>query len=490
MEKSIQASHVSINVSALAIARAGLMTPYGLDETHLFAGLRTALSKGGDFADLYVKSSEFEHWALEGGRVNRGRYDQDLGFGLRVLHGDQSLLATASSLDLASIMRAADAVSSSRAQAASPVAAIRIEGGKKTYYAPLDPLLALSADGKISLLETVNALARAYDSRVVEVNASLSLSRDLIMLARYDGFLGGDVRPLIRLDLTVQVMAHGRRESASRALGGRSDPAAMDEPRIRQLVKETVDAALVKLDARATPAGTMNVVIGPGWNGVLLHEAIGHGLEGDFNRRGSSAFSGRIGERVAARGVTIVDDATVIAGRGSLNMDDEGVPGQCTTLVEDGILKGYMQDILNARLMQEKSTGNGRRQSYDVLPMPRMTNTYMCAGDVDPDEIIASVRHGIYIASLGGGQVDISSGRFMFSASEAFLIEAGRLTAPLKGATVVGDGADALTHIKLVGNDLQIDLARGVCIKQGQSLPVGVGQPTLRIDSMTVGGTA
>lgn len=478
--------------TAYCRARWGLLAASGLDETQLLAGVSRALRKGGDYADLYLKSSVAESWHLERGKVTRSNYNQSQGFGLRLMEGEQSVLTSADRFDATAIGKAADLAADAVGHAPVSPAGLVLKLPKRgpTYYTLDDPLPSLDAAHKIALLESVDRACRARSPLVVEVMASLSISLDLVFLARNDGYCGGDVRPLVRLDVAVQVVRNGRREGASRTLGGRVGLATFDHAAIESVAALAVDAALIKLEARAAPAGTMTVVIGPGWNGVMLHEAVGHGLEGDFNRRGSSAFAGRIGQRVAAPGVTIVDDGTVPGSRGSLNIDDEGTPGQCTTLIEDGILVSYMQDSLNARLMGVANTGNGRRESYDVLPMPRMTNTYMRAGGVDPAEIIASVKQGIYIAHLEGGQVDISSGRFMFAASEAFLIENGRLSAPVKGATVLGNGPQSLKNVKLIGNDLEINMASGVCGKAGQSVPVGVGQPTLRIDGMTVGGTA
>ncbi|AKJ70320.2 metalloprotease TldD [Pandoraea thiooxydans] len=476
---------------AYGSASDALLSRNGLGEDNLISNASLALGKGGDYADIYLKSSMVESWAIESGEVKRGSFGIDQGFGVRAVRGEQSVLATSQRIDFPSVRQACNVVAGPLgAQASNGNAVVRMNQATPIYYGFDDPVAAIDSSEKTALLEAIDNAARRYDARVVEVMASLTVSRDIVFIARHDGYCGSDIRPLSRLDVMVQVMQNGRRESASRTIGGRGNLGGLTQQAIRELAAEAVDAALSKLDAQAAPAGTMTVVIGPGWNGVLLHEAVGHGLEGDFNRRGASAFAGRIGQRVAAPGVTIVDDGTVVGSRGSVNIDDEGTPGQCTTLIEDGILTGYMQDTLNARLAGVASTGNGRRESYDVLPMPRMTNTYMRSGGVDPDEIIASVKRGIYVAHLGGGQVDITSGRFVFSASEAFLIDNGKLTTPVKGATVLGDGPESLKRVKLIGNDLRIDTAAGVCGKGGQSVPVGVGQPTLRIDEMTVGGTA
>ncbi|WP_454740075.1 metallopeptidase TldD-related protein [Cupriavidus necator] len=478
--------------NAYAAARTELLSKHGLDEQSLMVGLSAALQKGGDYADLFLQASTNESWGLDGGRVKRASYGQHHGFGLRALQGEQAVLATSQRFDTDAIAYAAKTVSGAIAQAnmgcVVPAVSLHIDG--PSYYPPEDPLPGLDATEKVVLLEMVNSLARARDPRVVEVMARLSTSVDYMVLARHDGYCTGDTRPLVRLDVSVHVQQNGRRENATRAIGGRANLRSFDAEAVVAMVGQVVDAALHKLESKEAPAGTMTLVIAPGWNGVMLHEAVGHGLEGDFNRRGSSAFAGRIGQRVAAPGITIVDDGTVPGSRGSINVDDEGTPGQCTTLIEDGILVGYMQDSLNARLSGVKATGNGRRESYNVLPMPRMTNTYMRAGTVDPEEIISSVKSGIYVANLGSGQVDITSGRFVFAASEAFLIENGKLTAPVKGATVLGDGANALTKVKFIGNDLKIDKATGVCGKAGQSVPVGVGQPTMCIEDMTIGGSA
>jgi len=469
-----------------------LLAAQGLDLGGLFGCVSQAMGAHADFADLFVQASVSEHWALEKSAVKRGVYHAETGFGLRAVHGEQAVLSTSQRVDAEALRRAAGIVSGATAQGGAPARVIAVANRAEPtrYYPADDPLGTLDSAAKIALLERVDRHARACDPSVAEVEASLSATHQLVVIARSDGRHAVDVRPLVRLDINVQVLRGGARESASRTLGGRAGYAMFTDPAIRAAAREAVEAALGKLDARAAPAGVMSVVIGPGWNGVLLHEAVGHGLEGDFNRRGASAFAGRIGERVAAPGVTIVDDGTVPGSRGSVSVDDEGTPGRCTTLIEDGILRAYIHDETNARLMGTTSTGNGRRESYQSLPMPRMTNTYMRAGERDPEEIVRSVKRGIYVAHLGGGSVDITSGRFVFSASEAFLIEDGRLGAPIRGATVLGNGPESLKQVRLIGNDLALDTAMGVCGKAGQSVPVGVGQPTLRIDEMTVGGTA
>jgi TldD protein len=357
-------------------------------------------------------------------------------------------------------------------------------------YSDINPLDSLQPKEKIALLESIERRAKARDPRIIQVMASLAGEFDVVLVVRADGLLAADVRPLVRVSVHVIAEQNGRRESGSSGGGARHDYLYFDTELINRYVDEAVDGALINLESRAAPAGPMTVVMGPGWPGVLLHEAVGHGLEGDFNRKGSSAFAGRIGQRVAAKGVTVVDDGTLSGRRGSLNIDDEGTPTQCTTLIEDGILKGYIQDSLNARLMNMPLTGNGRRESFASLPMPRMTNTYMLAGKDDPQEIVASIKRGLYAVNFGGGQVDITSGKFVFSASEAYWVENGKIQYPVKGATIIGSGPESLKQVSMIGNDLKLDGGVGVCGKEGQSVPVGVGQPTLRIDSLTVGGTA
>jgi TldD protein len=362
--------------------------------------------------------------------------------------------------------------------------------GSRSLYPGIDPIGTLDSAAKIALLEKVEKLAKARDPRVVQVMAGLAAEHDVVLIARADGTVAADVRPLVRLSVTVIAEQKGRREMGSSGGGGRFGLAYFDDAVVSGYVDEAVQSALTNLDARPAPAGEMTVVLGPGWPGVLLHEAVGHGLEGDFNRKGSSAFSGRIGQRVAAKGVTVLDDGTIADRRGSLNVDDEGHTTQKNVLIEDGILKGYIQDAMNARLMGVKPTGNGRRESYAHVPMPRMTNTYMLGGDKSPDEIVASIKKGLYATNFGGGQVDITSGKFVFSASQAYWVENGKIQYPVKGATLVGSGPESLKKISMIGNDMRLDSGVGTCGKEGQSVPVGVGQPTLRIDGLTVGGTA
>jgi TldD protein len=388
---------------------------------------------------------------------------------------------------LASAAQATRAIA--RQGAAQSVQAVRRSRGRELYL-PQDPIASLKDTDKVALLERLESYARAIDKRVIQVMASLAGEYEVVLVARSDGFVAADVRPLVRISLQVIAEENGNREQGVAGGGGRFDYAYFTDEVLRDYAAKAVHQALVNLAAKPAPAGTMTVVLGAGWPGILLHEAIGHGLEGDFNRKGSSAFSGRIGERVAATGVTVVDDGTIARRRGSLNIDDEGNPTQCTVLIENGILKGYLQDSLNARLMNVPVTGNGRRESFAHIPMPRMTNTYMLNGDKNPEEIIASVKHGLYAVNFGGGQVDITSGKFVFSAAEAYMIENGKISYPVKGATLIGNGPDVLTRVSMIGNDMTLDPGVGTCGKEGQSVPVGVGQPTLRIDGLTIGGTA
>lgn len=473
-------------------AYAGLLDKHGIDETHLFAALNSALGQSGDFADIYLKESIAESWSLEGGAVRGGAWQCDSGFGMRVLNGEETTFASSQRIGADALRTIARQIRSGPDELshAAPRGEPAGLAAARSIYVPRAPLGAIGAERKLALLKRVDELARSKDPRVVEVNAMLAATHETVWVARCDGLSVGDVRPMLRLAINVRVKSGDRIESASGGIGGRYGIASWSDDDIRTLVCDRVDAALTKLDARAAPAGKMTVVVGPGWNGVLLHEAVGHGLEADGIRRRTSVFAGRIGERVAARNVTIVDDGTLEGRRGSLNFDDEGCPTQRTVLIEDGVLRGCMQDALSARLMNMKPTGNGRREGYAVLPMPRMTNTFMLNGDCEHEEIIASVKRGIYVAGLEGGQVDITSGQFVFEASEAFLIENGRLCAPVKGATITGNGLETIQKIGMVGNNLELDTGRAVCGKAGQSVPVSVGQPTVRVDDMTVGGTA
>ena len=472
-------------------ARRVLLDPYQIDETALQRALAKVFEHRLDFADVYLQYTRSEGWSLEEGLVKSGSFDIEQGFGIRAVQGEKTAFAYSDDISELALLEAADTVRSiARAgQGSAKVPADTRRSAARVLYGATDPLGALDSNAKVALLQKVDRLARAKDPRVVQVMASLGGEHDVMLVLRSDGLLAADVRPLVRLSVNVIVEQNGRRESGSSGGGGRYSLGYFDDALIAQYVDEAVNTALVNLESRPAPAGEMSVVLGPGWPGVLLHEAVGHGLEGDFNRKGSSAFSGRMGQRVAARGVTVLDDGTLPDRRGSLNVDDEGNPTQRNVLIEDGILVGYMQDMLNARLMGRAPTGNGRRESYANVPMPRMTNTYMLAGDRDPAEILASIDRGLYAVNFGGGQVDITSGKFVFSASEAWWVEKGKPLYPVKGATLIGNGPDALTRVSMIGNDLRLDSGVGTCGKEGQSVPVGVGQPTLRIDGVTVGGT-
>jgi len=473
----------------VAEARRLLLEPAGLDDGHLSRVLASIHSHEVDFADLYFQYSRMESWSLEEGIVKSGSFSIDRGVGIRAVHRDKQAFAYSDDIALAALDEAAQAARAIGRQGQTAHTAIARIGGARALYAPKDPVLSISEDAKVTLLERLEQMARTRDARVTQVMASLAGEYEAVLIARSDGFMAADVRPLVRLSLTVIVEENGRREQGSAGGGGRFDYGYFDDAVLEDYARLAVDQALLNLRAREAPAGTMTVVLGHGWPGILLHEAIGHGLEGDFNRKGTSAFSGRVGQRVATKGITVVDDGTILRRRGSLNIDDEGNPTQRTVLIEDGILKGYMQDRLNAALMGVAPTGNGRRESFASLPMPRMTNTIMLAGDHDPDEILSSVKDGLYAVHFGGGQVDITSGKFVFSASEAWKIEDGKLAYPVKGATLIGNGPDALTKVSMVGNDLEMDAGVGTCGKDGQNVPVGVGQPTLKIDGLTVGGT-
>ena len=476
----------------LAIAKSLLLTPFGLDESHLLRALAEIKAHRVDEADLYFQYTRSEGWSLEEGIVKTGSFSIDQGVGVRAVSGEKTAFAYSDDISEASLLDAARTVRSIAAQAQGA----RVKAGKRriaearSLYRDLDPIATLDSTAKVGLLERVEQLARSKDSRVVQVMAGLASEYDVVLVARADGTLAADVRPLVRLSVTVIAEQKGRREMGSAGGGGRFGLAYFDDACIGRYVDEAVQAALTNLVARPAPAGEMTVVLGPGWPGILLHEAIGHGLEGDFNRKGSSAFSGRIGQRVAAKGVTVLDDGTLADRRGSLNVDDEGNASQRNVLIEDGILKGYIQDSMNARLMGVAPTGNGRRESYAHVPMPRMTNTYMLAGGKAPEEIVASIKKGLYATNFGGGQVDITSGKFVFSASEAYWVENGKIQYPVKGATLVGSGPECLKRVSMIGNDMKLDSGVGTCGKEGQSVPVGVGQPTLRIDGLTVGGTA
>ncbi|MFO7276331.1 MAG: metalloprotease TldD [Pseudomonadota bacterium] len=475
---------------ALTLARDVILRPSGLDDSRLDRIVGEVLSHSVDFADLYFQLAREESWALEDGIVKEGSASIEQGVGVRAISGEKTGFAYSDEIVLPALEEASRAARAIAVQGASrQVQAWRSRAGHSLYL-PVDPVATLTDADKVAWLERVDRETRRLDPRIVQVMASVSAVHEVVLIATSEGELAADVRPLVRFNVSVIAEHNGRREQGYAGAGGRytlAELVADDRP--LALAREAARQALINLESVPAPAGPMTVVLGPGWPGVLLHEAIGHGLEGDFNRKGTSAFANRIGERVASEACTVVDDGTLSRRRGSLNIDDEGTPTQCTVLIENGILRGYMQDKLNARLMGGRSTGNGRRESFAHVTLPRMTNTYMRPGPYTPEEIIASVERGIYAVNFGGGQVDITSGKFVFSASEAYLIENGRIGAPLKGATLIGNGPDVLTRVTMVGNDLKLDDGVGTCGKEGQSVPVGVGQPTLRIDGLTVGGT-
>ena len=448
-----------------------------------------------DYADLYFQSSVHESWVLEDGLVKEGSFNIERGVGVRAISGEKTGFAYADDISAAALQQAASAARGIAAAGQQGQVQAFKKTGNSQIYLPCEPLQSLDNTDKVALLHQMEAFIRSLDAKAEQVMVSLSGVYEEVLVAASDGTFASDIRPLVRLNCSVLLNNNGRRERGSAGGGGRTDYSYFaelvnGEPRWMGYAREAVRQAQVNLIAVDAPAGMMPVVLGSGWPGVLLHEAVGHGLEGDFNRKGASTFSGRIGEQVASKHCTIVDDGTLMHRRGSLNIDDEGTVSQHNVLIEKGILKGYIQDKHNAMLMNVAPTGNGRRESFAHLPMPRMTNTYMLAGDYAPEEIIASVKKGIYAPNFGGGQVDITSGKFVFSASEAYLIEDGKITTPIKGATLIGNGPEAMQQVSMVGNDLALDTGVGVCGKQGQSLPVGVGQPTLKLDGMTVGGTA
>ncbi len=467
-----------------------LLRPGGLDLGSLDIGLGHALGPGIDYADLYFQRSWHESWVLEDGEVKEAGYNIDGGVGVRAMAGEKTGFAYSNQITLDALAETGRTASGIVRSGASLETSPRILAQADIRYADIDPLASLSAEDKIALLKQADRVARAADPSVTQVSASLTGVHEIMLVVASDGTLAADVRPLVRFNVSVIAARNGRRERGSAGGGGRYAMSRLRDDNVAErFAKEAVRQALVNLEAVDAPAGQLPVVLGPGWPGILLHEAVGHGLEGDFNRKGSSAFAGRMGQRVAAPGVTVVDDATLADRRGSMSVDDEGTPGQYTPLIEDGILTGYMQDKLNARLMGMAPTGNARRESFAHMPMPRMSNTYMLAGQDDPADIIKSVRRGLYAVSFGGGQVDITSGKFVFSASEAYLIEDGRITAPVKGATLIGNGPEAMGRVSMIGHDLELDTGIGVCGKEGQGVPVGVGQPTLKLDELTIGGT-
>jgi TldD protein len=474
----------------LETATSTLLAPYDLESRSLERVFGTLRAHRVDYADLYFQYSRYEGWNLEEGIVKAGSFNIEQGVGVRAISGDKTAFAYSDEISYEALE---DAAKATRA-IASAGQTRTVKSNKGSLPAPLyraiDPVASLQSAEKVALLEKLEKKCRALDPRVTQVMASLGGEYEVVLIARADGTLAADVRPLVRVSVQVIAEAGNRRESGTAGGGGRTDYAYFTEEVLEGYARQAVSQALVNLEARPAPAGTMTVVLGPGWPGVLLHEAVGHGLEGDFNRKGSSAFCGRLGQRVAAPGVTVVDDGTLPGRRGSLTVDDEGNPTRRNVLIEDGVLRGYMQDSLNARLLGMPLTGNARRESFAHVTLPRMTNTYMLAGSHDPKEIIASVPKGLYATNFGGGQVDITNGKFVFSTAEAYLIENGKVTVPVKGATLIGNGPDALTRVTMIGNDMKLDSGIGVCGKEGQSVPVGVGQPTLKIEGLTVGGTA
>ncbi len=473
------------------LARAQLLEPTGLDQSDIERAISRLAGGAVDFGELYFQRRVREGWMLEDGSVKSGNWDVDQGVGVRAIAGTGTGFAYADSITLPALLDAADSARAISRSGSKRQVSLTPALSTPRRYSTDDPTSEGSSSDRVELLRTIDAYIRSLDTRISQVSVNLSASHDIILVAASDGALAGDIRPLVRLDIRVLMEQGQRREQGFAGGGGRYSLSELMDPELWQFqADEAVRQAAVNLSAEEAPAGHMTVVLGPGWPGILLHEAIGHGLEGDFNRKGISAFSNRIGEQVASAGCTIVDDGTLDRRRGSLAIDDEGTPASCTTLIENGRLVGYMQDKLNARLMGVKPTGNGRRESFAHLPMPRMTNTYMLPGEHDPGDIIASVDDGIYAVNFNGGQVDITSGKFVFAASEAYRIKNGKVGSAIKGATLIGNGPDVLTRVGMVGNDLKLDSGVGVCGKEGQSVPVGVGQPTLRIDGLTVGGTS
>lgn len=474
----------------LQLAETRLLLPAGLDAGGLERTFGTLLGPGVDFGDLYFQHARRESWTVEDGIVKDGSHSIEQGVGVRAISGEKTGFAYSDEINGEALLAASKSARAIARDGAAHSARALVRGGGRSLYPAEDPIDGIGNEDKVEQLRRIDRLLRAADPRVQQVTVSLSGGVDTVLVARSDGVLAADVRPLVRLNVQVIVEHNGRRESGYAGGGGRYGYAELfagGKP--ESLAREALRQALVNLEAIDAPAGVMPVVLGSGWPGVLLHEAVGHGLEGDFNRKGTSTYAGRMGQRVASPGVTIVDDGTLPGRRGSLNIDDEGTPTNCTTLIEDGVLVGYMQDTLNARLMGMAPTGNGRRESFAHLPMPRMTNTYMLAGTHDPEEMIRSVKKGLYAVNFGGGQVDITSGKYVFSATEAYLIEDGKITAPVKGATLIGNGPETMQKVRMIGHDLALDEGVGVCGKDGQSVPVGVGQPSLLIEGLTVGGT-
>ena len=476
---------------ALDVAKNIFLDNKGLEVHDIENTLDHVMSPSIDQADLYFQSAHAESWVLEDQIVREGSHSINQGVGIRAISGEKTGFAYSDEIVLPALTQAATAARSIAKQGESGEQKILTKTNSLVLYSDKDPLNSIPTEDKVSFLKKLDQTARKKDPRIKQVLIGLTGSQSTILVANSDGVLCGDIRPLVRLNINIIVEENGRIEKGGSGGGGRFGyEYFLNDAMAMSYIDEALEQALLNLEAEAAPAGSMPVVLGPGWPGILLHEAIGHGLEGDFNRKETSAFSGRIGERVAASDVTVVDDGTIENRRGSLNIDDEGTPTSCTTLIERGILKGYMQDKHNAKLMGVQSTGNGRRESYAHLPMPRMTNTYMLGGERNPKEIIASVDKGLYAVQFGGGQVDITNGKFVFNASQAYKIENGKVTTPVKGATIIGNGPDVLTRVSMVGNDMALDSGIGTCGKDGQSVPVGVGQPTIRIDDITVGGTS
>ena len=474
----------------LDTARQTLLAPFDLEAGKLERVFAALGARRIDYADLYFQYARSEGWSLEEGIVKSGSFNIEQGVGVRAVSGEKTAFAYSDEISYDALQDAAKATRAIASAGQSRKFKVAKRNVPVPLYRSIDPIASLPSESKVALLEKLERMCRTLDPRVKQVMAGLAGEYEVVLIARADGAIAADVRPLVRLSVQVIAEQDGRRESGTSGGGGRTDYAHFSDDVLERYARQAVSQALTNLEARPAPAGTMTVVLGPGWPGVLLHEAVGHGLEGDFNRKGSSAFCGRLGQRVASPGVTVVDDGTLPGRRGSLTVDDEGNPSQRNVLIEDGVLRGYMQDSLNARLMKMPLTGNARRESFAHLTMPRMTNTYMLAGNHDPREILASVKKGIYATNFGGGQVDITSGKFVFSAAEAYLIENGKLSHPVKGATLIGNGPDVLTRVSMIGNDLELDPGIGTCGKEGQSVPVGVGQPTLKIEGLTVGGTA
>lgn len=476
--------------NVIVSARQALWDPDEIGEPEVTGLLGRLSAKDIDTGELFFQLLRHEAWGLEDGKVKSGAYSVDRGVGVRAISGEKTGFAYADNIALPALREATEAARSIARTGYGSGTGVLTGTAAAVRYADVDPIASASEDDKVALLHRIDSLARSLDPRVSEVVVRVSLDCEINLVVTTDGLMSGDSRPMARFDVMVLAEHNGRRERGSSGGGGRFDTGWLfNSDAADQYAREAVRMALVNLDALDAPAGAMPVVLGPGWPGVLLHEAVGHGLEGDFNRKGTSAFAGRMGEAVASELCTVIDDATLADRRGSLSVDDEGTPGQHTTLIENGVLVGYMQDKHNARLMGAESTGNGRRQSYAYLPMPRMTNTFLRPGASEPDDIIASVDKGVYAVSFGGGQVDITSGKFVFSATEAYLIEGGKVGPAIRGATLIGNGPEVMQRVSMVGNDFKFDGGVGICGKDGQTVPVGVGQPTLKIDEITVGGT-